>query len=80
MRSIRFNKYVQTEWEQLEGNTHKTRIVGTGAYQKDFPNEGLFHCWGVAANGEGGTDSIAIIEMRDGTIESPHLKDIKFTS
>ena len=78
LRKVVFNKFIPYEYEVKEGLPYKTKVEGTGVFQKDFPNSGLFHCWGVVADGEGGTDSIAIVEMEDGTIEGPYLRDVKF--
>lgn len=51
---------------------------GTGIWEEDYPHEGLFHTWGLEADGEGGTNSIAIVELPDGIVAEVYPTKLKF--
>lgn len=69
MRKVKFNKHVKRD--------HPSGSYYSWVLQKDYPNEGLFHQWGSESN-DGGPDTVAIIEIPDGTIESISPSQIKF--
>jgi len=68
MRKVKFNKYVKVPFQ----NGHKNE------WQKDFPNEGLFHQWGLSSTDDICTDTVAIIEMADGSIETVFPTHMQF--
>ena len=83
MRTVKFNRWTPIEYKTVEdgGVSRKTKVEGTGSYQKDFPNIGTFHHWGVGYEEfeQGiGNYTVAIIENLDGTIEVIHPGDVKF--
>ena len=71
MRKVKFNMYVQAV--ARTGDRDSVRAY----WQKDYPNEGLFHAWGFEADEEG-TCSVGIIELPDGTIKMTYPERIKF--
>lgn len=66
LRKVKFNKWIPEKREAGRS------LEGTGCYQKDYPNSGLFHKWGVATI-EGteafGNYSVALVEVEGGKIE-----------
>ena len=38
----------------------------------------LFHVWGVTSDGDGGSDTIGIVELSDGTIKTEYPQNIRF--
>lgn len=80
MRKVKFNKWIPYEYTAMEGGS-KTSVKGTGCWQTEFENEGLFHKWGNAYEefeSGAGNYSIAIVEMADGTIQSVLPSNLKF--
>lgn len=71
-RKVVFNEYVKREI--VEGGATKE---GTGKYQEDYPNEGEFLGFGSVAD-EGGTDTVALIEMEDGVVKTIYPDKVKF--
>ncbi len=75
MRKVKFNKYIPRVYE---GSKAKE---GTGCWEKDFPNDGLFHQWGNAyeeSEYNFGNYTVALIELQDGTITEVLPRNIKF--
>jgi len=83
MRKVLFKKWVPRKTEIVSGNTFKTTVKGTGCYEPEFINEGLFHQWGVEYeefDNRAGNCTIALIEISDGTIEKVLPSNLKFIS
>ena len=78
LRKVVFNQYIPAKY--LPSQSGKL-IEGTGIWETDYPNEGLFHQWANAyeESSEGfGNYTVAIIEMPDGTIKQVIPSNIKF--
>ncbi len=81
MRKVFFKKFIQSEYEDVNGG--KKLIEGTGCWQKDFINEGIFHQWGSKYEEyetNAGNYTVALIECADGTIEEVLPSNLKFYS
>lgn len=79
LRKVVFNKWIpKVEEKQSYGSTTK---VGTGCWETEFKNEGLFHQWGYAyeESSEGfGNYTVAIVELQDGTVIEVLPSNVKF--
>lgn len=78
MREVAFNKWIGRIYDE-NGKVEQ----GTGVWEKDFKNKGVFHEWGVCyeeTENSLGNYSVALVEMKDGTIESVLPSNIKFTN
>jgi hypothetical protein len=76
MRKVRFNRFIQPVF--IEKGNGRELQAGTAMWQTDYPNEGEFHIWGVKGDGEGGTNTMAIIELPDGKVEEVYTHQLKF--
>lgn len=80
MRKVNYKKYIPLEHD---GNVELgyTRRSGTGCWQEDFVNVGMFHKWGQSFEEfESGPANytVAIVETEDGNIEEVIPVNIKF--
>jgi len=81
MRKVLFKKFIPAEWKVAEGKGYSEKVKGTGCYEPDFINEGLFHEWGVSCEESDsgyGNSTIALIETEDGIIYSVYPQFVKF--
>lgn len=73
MRKVKFKV-----WEVVTPKTETTAAV------RDWVEyEGLFHCWGLSGEeveGGGYSNTVAIVEMPDGTIKNPFCEYVQFIS
>ena len=80
LRKVMFKKWIPQEYLQAESGI-KQAVAGTGCWQKDFENAGLFHQWGCLyeeLESGAGNFTIAIVEMSDGTIQEVLPTKLKF--
>lgn len=80
MRKVFFKKFISHQYSKSENGIQKL-VKGTGCYQSDFENEGLFHTWGSDYEQfENGVANytVAIVELPDGTIEQIYPENLKF--
>jgi hypothetical protein len=80
IRKVKFNKWIKIEYIYPEGGT-RTKNPETGCYEKGFPNEGVFHHWGVSHEefeSGPGNFTVAIIETPDGLIHEVIPGQMKF--
>lgn len=81
MRKVKFNKFIPHQYK-IDGIKKET-VNGTGVWETDYPNEGIFHQWGNSfeefENGPGNY-SIAIIELPNGEVIEVLPSKIKFIS
>lgn len=78
MRKVLISKYIPIEYTILGGV--KVRVSGTGCWGP-LEVEGLFHQWGVESTDGGesvATDTVAIIELKDGTVRLMPPSKIRF--
>ena len=77
MKKVKFKKFIPQKYE--EGTSQ--RIEGTGKYEEDFIHDGIFHQWGIHYEEyeDGlGNETVAIVEIKDGTIMLVSPIHIKF--
>lgn len=79
MRQVAYNKFIPHKYELAPLAPHRTIVSGTGEWEKDFLNKGLFHQWGIE-EGEISGNSVAIVETPEGLIELVYPKNIIFLS
>ena len=75
-----FKKWIPQEYLQAEAGI-KQAVSGTGCWQKDFENAGLFHQWAASYEefeSGAGNFTVAIVEMPDGTIQEVLPTNLKF--
>jgi len=75
MRKVKFNKWIPKEVK--EGK----QVENTNCWEKNFPNEGLFHCWGSAYEEfESGTGNytVALVEISGGNVVEVLPSNITF--
>lgn len=75
-RKVLFKRYIKTRFDDCHN-----KIEGTGCYEPEFSNEGVFHQWAsLMIEGENnfGNYTVGIIELPDGTIEEVEPTVIKF--
>jgi hypothetical protein len=80
LRKVLFKKWIPIEYRKAE-NCLKVQVEGTGYFEPEFSNAGLFHQWANAyeESSEGfGNYTIALVETPDGTIEEVLPKNLKF--
>lgn len=73
MRKVKFNRFIQ--------DTYVREVSGT--WEFDFQNEGMFLGFGPASKLEDGwpnTYTVALIELKDGTVEEVLPERIKFVN
>lgn len=78
MRKVIFKRYIQGAWEQKDG--FRIKKEGTGCWGA-MNNNGFFHQWGYESEEAGesvATNSVAIIENPDGTVETVSPSSMKF--
>lgn len=83
LRKVLFKAFIPHQFNIEKtplGADCKITIPGTGVWQKDFLTEGIFHQFGMESCEDVATDSIAIVELPDGTIESVLLRNLKFVT
>lgn len=82
MRKVKFKKYIPIEWITDPDNpARKKQKKGTGFFEKEFLDSGLFHQW--ASNYEEGENNygnytVALVELEDGTIVEVTPVNLKF--
>ena len=75
-----FKKWIPQEYLKSENGIQQA-VKGTGCWQNDFENEGLFHKWGNAYEEfetGAGNYTVAIVELADGTIAEVLPSNLKF--
>jgi hypothetical protein len=80
MRKVKFNKWIPAIYAREEGVIKYIR-EGTNCWERDFPNDGVFHQWLYIFNEQvSGTESyiITLVELPDGTIAEVLQSNIKF--
>lgn len=78
MRKVLFSEHIPVEYVTLGGN--KVRVSGTGCWGP-LAVEGVFHQWGFESTDGGesvATDTVAIIELKDGTVKLMPPSKIRF--
>jgi len=83
LRKVKFNRWIPREVEFTGTSNLRGTKPGTNCFEKDYPNEGLFHGWGVNYNEfetGPGNYSTAIVELPDGRVEEVLPSNIKFVS
>ena len=79
MRKVKFNKWI-SKIEEGTGFVPRYK-EGTNCWEKEFPNDGIFHQWASAyeESSEGfGNYTVALVELSDGTITEVLPSNIKF--
>lgn len=79
MRKVLFKKWIPPVWP--EGTTRGQSKVGTGCWEPDFLDEGVFHQWAnnYEELGEGvGNFTVALVELPDGTVVEVLPVNLKF--
>ena len=79
MRKVIFNKWIPIEFEGT--GALQRRKEGTGCYETEFKNYGIFHQWGNSyeeSDAGFGNYTVAIVELSDGTIAEVLPSNIKF--
>lgn len=83
MRKVLFKKWIPIITEIIEGifGKESARVKGTGCWEDDFTQEGIFHQW--AASYEEfetgpGNYTVALVELPDGTISEVLPSNLKF--
>ena len=82
MRKVKFNKWIQAVWPDKSILVCSFAIEGTNCWEKNFPNDGIFHQWANAyTEFESGAVNytVALIELADGTISEVLPSNIQFT-
>lgn len=78
MRTVKFKKWIPTQYFQEEGKGFKERVKGTGKFEDEFIHEGKFHQWATNYEEGVGNFTVALIELEDGTIEEVTPNNLKF--
>lgn len=81
MRKVLFKKWIPFKKAKQDGSNYESKVNGTGCFESEFTHEGLFHKWGSRYEEfeEGaGNETIAIVELSDGTIKEVLPKNIKY--
>ena len=80
MKKVLFKKWIPRELVKEEGASISVPVPGTGCYEKDFTQEGVFLDWGIeyVDNGTGATFTVALVMLSDGTVEKVCVENIKF--
>ena len=86
-RKVKFKKYIDPTYkENLYDENFISRRkpdAGTGKYEDDFTHDGVFLNWGLdfqeLENGVG-TYSVALVMLKDGTIEEITPNCLKFVT
>lgn len=82
MRKVKFKKWIPNEKVLSEGNSgYWITKVGTGKWEEDFTNDGLFHQWGSAYEefeSGAGNYTVALVEVGGGEIVEVLPSKIKF--
>lgn len=80
IRKVAFNQFVPHQYRLDPMGKHAV-VPGTGKWQSDFPNTGLFHQWAndyeEFEHGPGNF-TVAIIELSDGSIVTIPPQHVKF--
>lgn len=76
MRRVKFKKWISACYINYP-NDYRTLVEGTGCFEKDFLNDGIFHQWGLAIE-DSSSYSIALVELNDGTIIEVLPNNLKF--
>lgn len=80
MRKVLFKKWVKEVKIKISEFSWRTQ-EGTGCWEKEFTNEGVFHQWANAYEEfetGAGNYTVALIELENGEIESVLPMNIKF--
>jgi hypothetical protein len=80
MRKVLYKKWIPVEYIQSAGLSRR-QIIGTGCWEHDFINEGIFHQWGNAYEefeSGAGNFTVALIENADGTMSEVLPSNLKF--
>lgn len=78
MKKVKFKKWVPLQYKNEGGS-----IEGTGCFETEYINDGVFHAWGASfeefETGPG-NQTVAIIEEPNGEITQVSPENIKFVS
>lgn len=80
MRKVLYKKWIPREYIKSESAGGTIPKPGTNCWGP-IENKGFFHCWGLSSVDGGdsvATDSVAIIELEDGTVERVAPEAIQF--
>ena len=81
MRKVKFKRWIPVMWSNGENNCLSKPIEGTGCFESEYSNDGIFHCWAnsyTEFDAGIGNYTVGIIELQDGTIEEVLPINIKF--
>lgn len=76
MRKVKFKK-----WIPIQYNEHHRAVSGTGCFEEDYTQDGIFHCWGldcIEYESSGCSYTVAIIEVENGEVLKLDASKIKF--
>jgi hypothetical protein len=75
LRKVKYSEYIPVKYAPpTEKQFTSSHIEGTGKWQDGYPNEGVFHQWGVFPE----DGFMALIERPDGTMTQIPLDRLKF--
>jgi len=80
LRKVLFKKWIPIEWGKSD-NWNKPRVEGTGCWENEFINEGLFHQWGNGYEefeSGPGNYSVALVELPNGEMIEVLPTNLKF--
>lgn len=82
MRKVKFKKYIPAVKVQL-GGVYEPWVTkgGTGKWEDDFINEGVFHQWGNSYEefeSGAGNYTVALVELPTGEVAEVLPSNIKF--
>lgn len=81
-KKVKFKRYIKAVYLEPKDGQRKVK-PGTGKYEDDFNNEGVFLHWGLdfqELEFGVGTYSVALVKLEDGTIEEVTPNCLKFIS
>ncbi len=84
MRKVKFKKWISGIWGDVYEDgvfQHEGWLKGTNCWETDFKHDGIFHQWANAfteLDSGVGNDTVALIELSDGTILKVMPSNIKF--
>jgi len=83
MRKVLFKKWIPAEYKTISSKTscYRLTIDGTGKWEDEFSQEGVFHYWGnTYEEFKSGVDNytVALIELENGEMVEVLPTNIKF--
>lgn len=83
MRKVLFSRWIPAIMESVPDKGYKVPKPGTNCFSEQT-NEGLFHQWGFESQEDSAgnfvMDTIAIVELSDGSVEHVVPNKMKFLS